>query len=37
MIRIALVLAVLGLSACETVAGMGRDITRTAQAVDRAI
>jgi predicted small secreted protein len=37
MIRIELVLAVLGLSACETVAGMGRDITRTAQAVDRAI
>jgi predicted small secreted protein len=37
MIRIGLVLAVLGLSACETVQGIGRDITRTAAAVDRAI
>jgi len=36
MIRIALILAVLSLSACETVKGVGRDITRGAEAVDRA-
>ncbi|SFS15743.1 entericidin A/B family lipoprotein [Yoonia litorea] len=36
MLRLALVLAVLGLSACETVKGVGRDITRAASAVDRA-
>ena len=36
MIRIALILSVLGLSACETVKGVGRDITRGAEAVDRA-
>ena len=33
MIRIALVLAVLGLSACETVEGMGRDISNASSAV----
>jgi predicted small secreted protein len=37
MIRIALVLAVLGLSACETVQGVGRDITAAGEAVDRAL
>jgi predicted small secreted protein len=37
MIRIALVLAVLGLSACETVKGAGRDITNAGQAVDNAL
>ena len=37
MIRLALVLAVLGLSACETIKGVGRDITRGAEAVDRVI
>ena len=37
MIRVALILAVLGLSACETVKGVGRDITRGAEAVDRVI
>ena len=36
MTRIALCLALLALPACETIAGMGRDITRTAEAVDRA-
>ncbi|MEL6572369.1 MAG: entericidin, EcnA/B family [Pseudomonadota bacterium] len=36
MVRIALVTAVLALSACETVKGVGRDITRTAEAVDGA-
>ena len=34
MIRVALILAVLGLSACETVKGVGRDITRGAEAVE---
>lgn len=37
MIRIALILAVLGLSACETVKGAGRDITNAGQAVDNAL
>ena len=37
MIRIALILAVLGLSACETVQGVGRDITAAGAAVDRAL
>ncbi len=36
MIRIALVLAILGLAACETVQGVGRDITAAGAAVDRA-
>jgi predicted small secreted protein len=34
MIRVALILAILGLSACETVKGVGRDITNAGQAVD---
>ncbi len=34
MIRAALILAILGLSACETVKGVGRDITNAGQAVD---
>ncbi len=37
MIRIALILAVLGLSACETVQGVGRDITNAGQAVGDAL
>mgnify|MGYP000527506126 CR=1 FL=1 len=37
MIRIALILAVLGLSACETAKGVGRDITNAGQAVDNAL
>ena len=37
MIRIALVLAILGLSACQTVQGVGRDITAAGQTLDRAI
>lgn len=37
MIRIALVLAVLGLSACETTKGLGRDISNAGQAVDNAL
>ncbi len=37
MIRIALILAVLGLSACQTVQGVGRDITAAGEAVDRAL
>ena len=35
MIRIALVLAVLGLAACETVQGVGRDITNAGQTLER--
>jgi predicted small secreted protein len=35
MIRIALILAVLGLAACETVQGVGRDITAAGQTLDR--
>lgn len=37
MIRIALILAVLGLSACETVQGVGRDITKAGQAVENSV
>lgn len=37
MLRIILITAVLVLSGCETVAGLGRDITRTADAVDGAL
>ena len=37
MIRIALILAILGLSACQTVQGVGRDITAAGQTLDRAI
>lgn len=37
MLRIALVLAVLGLSACETTKGLGRDITAAGNAVDAAL
>jgi predicted small secreted protein len=35
MFRIALILAVLGLAACETVQGVGRDITAAGQTLDR--
>ncbi|SFS15735.1 entericidin A/B family lipoprotein [Yoonia litorea] len=35
MIRIALVLAILGLAACETIQGAGRDITAAGQTLDR--
>lgn len=31
------VIAAMGLAACETAKGVGRDITRAADAVDRAI
>ena len=37
MIRIALIAAVLGLAACETIQGAGRDITAAGQTLDRAI
>ncbi|MGJ8588467.1 MAG: entericidin A/B family lipoprotein [Yoonia sp.] len=37
MTRIALIIAILGLSACETVQGMGRDISNAGQAIDEAI
>jgi predicted small secreted protein len=37
MTRIALIVAILGLAACETVQGVGRDITAAGQAVDRAL
>ena len=37
MIRIALVLAVLGVAACETVQGVGRDITNAGAAVENAL
>ncbi|MFA8443560.1 entericidin A/B family lipoprotein [Yoonia sp.] len=37
MTRIALIIAILGLSACETVQGMGRDITNAGQAIDNAL
>ncbi|MFT6074834.1 MAG: putative small secreted protein [Yoonia sp.] len=37
MIRIALILAVLGLSACEATKGLGRDISNAGQAVDNAL
>ena len=32
-----LIATIFGLSACETVKGVGRDITRGAEAVDRAL
>jgi len=35
MIRIFMLLSLLGLPACETVKGVGRDITRAAETVDR--
>ena len=35
MIGIFMLLSLLGLSACETVKGVGRDITRAAETVDR--
>jgi len=35
MIRIAMILAILGLAACETVQGVGRDITAAGQTLDR--
>jgi predicted small secreted protein len=37
MTRIALIIAILGLSACETVQGVGRDITNAGQAIDNAL
>ncbi|MFO8126057.1 entericidin A/B family lipoprotein [Yoonia sp.] len=37
MTRIALIIAILGLSACETVQGMGRDISNAGQAIDEAV
>ena len=37
MIRIALILAVLGLSACETLKGAGRDISNAGATLDRAL
>lgn len=37
MMRITLITALLALAACETVKGVGRDITRTAYAVDDAL
>ena len=37
MTLIALIVAILGLAACETVQGVGRDITAAGQAVDRAL
>ena len=35
MIRIFMLLFLLVLSACETIKGVGRDITRAAETVDR--
>lgn len=35
MIRIALILAVLGLAACETIQGAGRDITAAGETLER--
>lgn len=37
MTRIALLVALLGLSACETVQGVGRDITNAGAAIDRSL
>lgn len=37
MTRIALIIAILGLTACETVQGMGRDISNAGQAIDNAL
>jgi len=36
-IKLGLVLALIGLSACETIKGAGRDITKAGRAIDRAI
>lgn len=37
MMRIALISAALALAACETVKGVGRDITAVGQTIDSAI
>ena len=37
MTRIALIIAILGLTACETAKGVGRDITNAGQAIDNAL
>lgn len=37
MTRIALIIAILGLAACETVQGVGRDITNAGAAIDRSL
>ncbi len=37
MIRILAIAAILGLAACETVQGVGRDITNAGQAIDNAL
>ncbi len=37
MTRIALIVAILGLAACETVQGVGRDITNAGAAVEGAL
>ena len=37
MTRIALIVAILGLAACETVQGVGRDITNAGAAIDNAL
>ena len=37
MTRIALIIALLGLSACETVQGVGRDISNAGAAIDNAL
>ena len=37
MTRIALIIAILGLAACETVQGAGRDITKAGQAIEGAL
>lgn len=37
MIRCLMILAILGLSACETVKGAGRDISNAGEAIDNAL
>jgi len=37
MKRISVILIVLICAGCETIAGFGRDVTRTAETVDRAL
>lgn len=37
MIRLLAIAAILSLAACETVQGVGRDITNAGQAIDSAI
>lgn len=37
MVRLFLILSVLGLSACETVKGVGRDITSAGETIDRSL